>query len=124
MAVLSTLGSLLLGTKKRALLLAALAAITVYLWQEWSISSLEADLAESERRLEAAERNVREYAQAVAERNAKVEKAKARADRLAEQAGEAAKDVLEGGEQRQREREDDGGATGPEAMNKWLKQRF
>jgi DNA anti-recombination protein RmuC len=120
----SKVGGLLFGTKKRALLLVALAAAAVYLWQEWSIASLEADLAEKQRRLDAAERNVREYAEAIKQRNQQVERAEKQAAQAQKRATEKVRRILDEQGRRGRELQEGGAATGPEELNEWLRSRF
>ena len=125
--MLSFLGSMLLGTKKRAMLLvvvaAALAAGLVYTYLQWTISDLRAQVEREGRRADAAERNVREYATAIQERNKRVDQAKERAEQAKERADKRVSEVLKKRRKRQQEIQDNGAHTAEE-LNQWLEQRF
>jgi len=123
MTVFAAVGSLLFGTKKRALLLVVVAAAAVYSWQEWTIADLEAQVQQEQHRADAAERNVREYATAIQERNKRVEQAKERAKQAKERADQRVSEVLKERRERQQEIQDNGAQTAEE-LNQWLEQRF
>jgi len=119
----ATIGTMLLGTKKRAMLLVVVAAAAVYFWQEWTISDLETDVQKEAHRADAAERNVREYAAAIQKRNKRVERAKKAAKRANERASQAADKVLEQRRRRSQQIQKRGAETAEE-LNQWLEQRF
>lgn len=109
------------GGGRGSIVIVVLIAAAVFLWQRWSITSLEGEVATQRHRAEAAERNVREYARAIEQRNAEIERTRAAAaEREAAGAAEA-NQVLDAARERSRERE---GATTAEELNQWLEWRL
>ena len=112
------------GGGRGTIMVLLLIAAVVFLWQRWTIAGLETDVQAQARRADAAERNVREYARAIAERNAEIEDQRAAASaREARGQAEAGK-VLDEQADRSRQRRRAGGATTPEELNQWLEWRL